>query len=295
MSTLPLESSMSSQHQWEHRPMAHDTSLHSLIRQAEQEMHNPKSLSVSVSVSDDTWEVAGDLIQVRSALTGVLEAVAGMSHSSQAVLRAANIVANREESQDLGLSPGKYVQFTLSRLECEMADLASQCSGFECLQGLSSEPGTQGNVVFYRPACTNGHDKCHTVQPTKERPRILVMDDDDAVCEIAGQMLEFLGYDVAVALDGHQAEAMYRQALENGQPFAAVILDLTIPDGSGAAETVRRLEAMDPQVVALVSSGYFDDPAMLDYKDHGFSGAITKPFRMKILSGILKHALGNKT
>lgn len=126
------------------------------------------------------------------------------------------------------------------------------------------------------------------------KQRILLMDDDDSVREIAAQMLEFLGYEVDVARDGNQAVTRFKTARDQDESFDAVILDMSVPGGLGAPETVKRLEAIDPKVVALISSGYFNDPAMCEFKQHGFSGVLKKPFRIKALSGVLKQALDTK-
>lgn len=86
--------------------------------------------------------------------------------------------------------------------------------------------------------------------------RILVMDDEDFICELASVMLQKMGYDVVLAQDGQTAVAIYQEAMSAGNPFDAVVLDLTVPGGIGGKETVRQLRTLDPNVRAIVSSGY---------------------------------------
>jgi two-component system cell cycle sensor histidine kinase/response regulator CckA len=117
--------------------------------------------------------------------------------------------------------------------------------------------------------------------------RILVMDDEDFIRELASAMLQKIGYEVALAKDGQQAVALYRKALDHGKPFDAVILDLTVPGGMGGKETVRQLVAMDPHVRAIVSSGYSNDPVMANYSDYGFCAAVKKPYLVQKISQVL--------
>ena len=117
----------------------------------------------------------------------------------------------------------------------------------------------------------------------KRGEKILVMDDDAMVLDVARSMLEALGHEVEVATRGEEAIAQYRRALEAGTPFDLVILDLTIKAGMGGEETVRSLRALDPMVKAVVSSGYSDDPVLSDYKSYGFAGLLSKPYSLKEL------------
>ena len=92
--------------------------------------------------------------------------------------------------------------------------------------------------------------------------RVLVMDDEAPICELAAELLSREGYFVATAADGDAAIRAYAEARDSGQPFDAVILDLTVRGGMGGRETVRRLLEIDPGVRAIVSSGYSQDPMM---------------------------------
>jgi CheY-like chemotaxis protein len=126
-----------------------------------------------------------------------------------------------------------------------------------------------------------------TVEPIGGQGRILIMDDEEIVREMLIMMLQKLGYEAYSAADGEEAIKLYKEALAESRPFAAVIFDLTVPGGMGGKETIQELLTIDPQVKAIVSSGYSDDPIMANFKTYGFQGVITKPYRITELSGIL--------
>ena len=120
---------------------------------------------------------------------------------------------------------------------------------------------------------------------------ILVMDDEEIVADIARQMLAYLGYNVVVVENGEQAIKDYRQAYENSEPYALVILDLNIPGGMGGMEAVQHILEIDATAKVLVSSGYPNDPIMEEYDKYGFCGCIAKPFDLKGLEAILQEVI----
>ena len=121
--------------------------------------------------------------------------------------------------------------------------------------------------------------------------RVLVMDDDELVREVAAELLSALGYSVTVCCDGLQMLNEYREAKEKGDAFAAVIMDLTIPGAMGGREAMGHLLEIDPDARGIVSSGYNNDPILASYRDHGFSGVVAKPFTVKELAEVLQSVL----
>ena len=117
------------------------------------------------------------------------------------------------------------------------------------------------------------------------------MDDEEMLRDLLQGMLDLLGYEAAMTADGSEALALYEKAMGDGEPFSAVILDLTNKGGMGGLETVKRLREMDPDVKAIVSSGYSDDPAIVHFREHGVSDSLPKPFMMKDLEEKLKSLL----
>ena len=117
------------------------------------------------------------------------------------------------------------------------------------------------------------------------------MDDEEPILSFVGRILEHLGYEAEFARDGSEALESYRKARDGGNPFAAVVLDLTVPGGMGGQEAMEQLRAMDPDVKAIVSSGYSNDPVMAQYKQYGFSGVIAKPYDIHTFSQVLHKAM----
>ena len=122
---------------------------------------------------------------------------------------------------------------------------------------------------------------------TNGKGKILVMDDDELVRNVLAEMLSALGYKSELARDGKEAGKKYAAALQKGEQFAAVILDLTVRGGMGGKQAMEKLIEMDPNVNAIISSGYSTDIVVEDYSRFGFSGYVAKPYELKTLSNIL--------
>ncbi|MCK5192966.1 MAG: response regulator, partial [Desulfobulbaceae bacterium] len=121
--------------------------------------------------------------------------------------------------------------------------------------------------------------------------KILVMDDDEMVRNMAQRMLSTMGYEVFLVSDGSEAIDSYQNAMDSDSPFDAVTMDLTIPGGMGGEEAGRKLLVIDPDVRIIISSGYSNDPIMACHLDYGFKAAVAKPFQMNELSLALESVL----
>jgi PAS domain S-box-containing protein len=133
--------------------------------------------------------------------------------------------------------------------------------------------------------------KVENTQLQRGSGKILIMDDEEAVRETAASVLQRIGYIVAFAEDGSQAIERYREARETGEPFDLVIMDLTVPGGMGGREALTLLREIDPEVRAIVSSGYSNDPVMANYEEYGFAGVVCKPFRIQDLGLAVRRIL----
>jgi PAS domain S-box-containing protein len=152
---------------------------------------------------------------------------------------------------------------------------------------VESEQDTGSTFFLYLPASTQTAVPEQATEGTVKPAgniRILVMDDEQGVREIAGRLLKHIGYkDIEFAEDGAEAIKLYKAAIKSGNPFTVAILDLTIAGGMGGEIAIQKLLKIDPGVKAIVSSGYIDDPVIAKFKDHGFSGVMGKPYTIEEL------------
>ena len=147
--------------------------------------------------------------------------------------------------------------------------------------------GTVFNI--YLPASINDlneHEKQLEAEH-KGQGKILIMDDQEIILKMVERMLNHLGYNTTSATDGSQAVALYKEAQTSKNTFDAVILDLTVPGGMGGLQTIIELLKIDPNVKAIVSSGYSNDPIMSNCKEYGFCETVPKPYTLAQLSGVL--------
>jgi signal transduction histidine kinase/ActR/RegA family two-component response regulator len=146
----------------------------------------------------------------------------------------------------------------------------------------------RGTVVHIALPATPAHPPLDHVRPgtapAAGSGRILVLDDEEPIRRMTTQMLIALGYTVDAVARGSDAIESYKKARIEGRPFDLLLLDLTVPGDLGGREVLRELLTFDPDVKAIVVSGYSRDDVMANYRDYGFKAFIAKPFTMKELS-----------
>ncbi len=166
---------------------------------------------------------------------------------------------------------------------------------------VTSDPGQGTTVTVHLPTATiqapaisapaeAEPDTLLTV--AKASQRVLLMDDDAQVRQVAAELLRALELEVVETRDGGQAIAAFVHARDSGAPFTFVMLDLTVHGGLGGLDTVKCLRAIDPNVVAVVSSGYSNDPVMAEPHKHGFSAVIAKPYDLTELKAVVAQVVG---
>ncbi|RMH65567.1 MAG: hybrid sensor histidine kinase/response regulator [Calditrichaeota bacterium] len=155
-----------------------------------------------------------------------------------------------------------------------------------------SQEGQGTQFSIYLPACA----ECSREDWEKESRldtyqqyaiTVLLMDDEQAVRDVAGGLLEKLGCTVDAVPDGETAVYHYKEHHTAGHPYDLVIVDLTVPGGMGGLETLEALMKIDAHVRVVVSSGYAHDPIMSHYKKHGFAGVIVKPYTFNEIHKVL--------
>jgi PAS domain S-box-containing protein len=138
-----------------------------------------------------------------------------------------------------------------------------------------------GETAGKSPASTliGGHSPAGIVREVSLVPqRILVLEDELLIRELIARNLTEAGYEVHQAAEGASAVHAYKEAMRSHETFDLVLMDLSIPEGIGGAEAMAQIRRIDPEVVAIVSSGYSDDPVMANHEKYGFSGVLPKPY-----------------
>ena len=160
---------------------------------------------------------------------------------------------------------------------------------------LENNGPTGATFSFYLPMA-GAHSASDPLQPNEEGEetnpqRVLVMDDEAAIRELTTQLLSTLGYEVTAVPDGTEAIRLYEKAARQGEAFQAVILDATVRGGVGGVETIARLRTLDPDVNAIICSGYSDAAAISQFLSYGFRGALSKPFTCRELAEVLEKSI----
>jgi CheY-like chemotaxis protein len=168
--------------------------------------------------------------------------------------------------------------------------IIKQHEGFLVVKSKWREGST---FTFYLPATSSTPMISRKLQKvvSKGSGRILVMDDEAIILDMVSDLLGHLGYESVVVTDGEKAIEAYVTALKEDRPFRCVVMDLTIPGGLGGEETIKRLRAIDPEVVAIASTGYSNSPVVSDPQKYGFKGILPKPYDAEKLSDILNDLL----
>jgi PAS domain S-box-containing protein len=160
---------------------------------------------------------------------------------------------------------------------------------------VKSEAGKGSTFFIYLPAREAGEappgESRAGAAAQSRKGRILVMDDEEQVRDVAMGLIDALGHNVECAENGEVAIEKFRQARNSGTPFDIVILDLTIRGGMGGEEAIGKLREIDPDVTAIVSTGYSDNPVVSEYRTYGFATYLNKPYTIHSLKESLDSLL----
>ncbi|MFH1066911.1 MAG: PAS domain S-box protein [bacterium] len=278
-------------------------------------LHGSKSVA-DISVPKGQWLSNVDENQVGQVVNNiVLNATQAMPRGGKVMVRVSNYKWEAEDKLDA--PPGAYIRITIAD---EGVGMSPECrnrifdpyfttkqagSGLGLTTAYSiikrhggtitvdSELGRGSCFSIYLPALPPNTPLASGAAQVKREPKLrgslraLFMDDDPYVRVSVRNLFTLMGYQVNVAANGEEALAMFKQARKEGQPYHFVMLDLTIPGGMGGKTTVRHLQEIDPQVIAIVVSGYTDDPVMLNCQEHGFRAALSKPLRIQAVKEVL--------
>jgi CheY-like chemotaxis protein len=264
-------------------------------------------LKCNISILDQLWPIEIDPSQISQVFNNLTNnAVRTLSGEGVIEVTARNIIVTNQDV--LPLSLGEYIQiefkdngpgYSKEKLKRifdpyylfgqEGSDLGLAVSysiikrhnGFISVQ---SEPGGGACFTIYLPTIKDNNTVQEYIPMIEEKGnKIILMDDEVHITELIGEMLKEMNYEVETAKNGAEVLELYTTALQTGQPFDLVIMDLTVPGEMGGREAISHLLKIDPSVKAIVSSGYSNDPVMSDCKKYGFSGMVSKPYKIEEL------------
>jgi two-component system cell cycle sensor histidine kinase/response regulator CckA len=297
-------------------PLKRIASISDLLGQAAEFSLHGSSLRADLDIPVDLWKAEVDQGQIEQVINALMiNAREAMPHGGAVRISARNV--ELEDKLGALLPAGRYIKITITDRGCgiepELAtkifdpyfttkptgiglglaisySIVKRHGGMLHLESSSTEGST---FAFYLPA---EHGLGALGARITKRPfqfnhqRVLVMDDETAIRELTSQLLGTLGFEVTAVPDGLEAVKIYECALRAGENFQAVILDATVRGGMGGLATIARLRSLDPNVTAIICSGYSDEAALSEFLTYGFRGALPKPFTRRELADVLQRA-----
>ncbi len=295
-------------------PVKELSSLNNLIEETARFCLVGSNIKCEFDIPEDLWPAEVDSNQIAQVITNiVINAQQAMPTGGVIKIKAENVFVKEKQ---LPIAEGDYVKISiqdhgigipeehLNKIFDPFFTTKQKGSGLGLSVAYSiiknhdgyihveSELGKGTKFDIYIPAIRDSvagrknKDKENGIN--KRKGTILVMDDEEAVLEVVREMLKLMGYEVRVAKEGREAIKLYKEAMDTGKPFDLVILDLTVSSGMGGQDTIKELIRIDPNVKAIISTGYSNDPIVSKYWEYGFKDVIIKPYTLSELSNKLR-------
>jgi PAS domain S-box-containing protein len=298
-------------------PVKKTVSIYTLTKDTVQFALSGSKVKAEYHFSEDLWTVdvdEGQITQVINNLT--INAEQAMPTGGILKIYGKNVIFDTEGKY----TPGKYVQLSLKDHGIGIPEaiinkifdpffttketgnglgLSTSYSIIKKHNGyleVESSPGIGATFYILLPISAGTLETKESQQKITSggEAKILLMDDEDTIRNVGGEMLTCYGYQVTLASDGSEAVELYKKAKRLGEPFDVVIMDLTVPGGLGGIETINILRQIEPGIKAIISSGYANSPVTSDYERYGFSGIVTKPYKFEELIEVLNKVVDKK-
>jgi PAS domain S-box-containing protein len=290
-----------------------------LIEAANFALHGA-NVSCDFFLQNDIWAIEADPGQINQVINNlVVNAVQAMPEGGAISICAENVLLSGE--QPVPLESGSYVKISVEDSGIGIPDEIRQkifdpyfttkpygnglglTTTYSIIRNhgghitVSSTPGSGTTFMVYLPASSNS--PCGVMLEekvmTSANGKILVMDDDEMIRKVSSEMLLHMGYQAVSCDCGEEAITHYREAMTSGEPFHAVIMDLTIPGGMGGKEALRHFLDMDPEVKAIVSSGYSECHTLGEFQENGFRGVLAKPYSIQEMQRVIQETISGSS
>ncbi|HMA61527.1 MAG TPA: response regulator [bacterium] len=292
------------------------TSISKVIKETSELSLSGSNVDYEFDIPNDLWLVDADEGQISQVVQNlVVNADQAMPLGGKLRIGAENVVIKEEDS--LPLEEGKYIKLTFQDQGegIPQKHIKNIFDPYFTTKNRGVEKGTglglsvchsivkkhegyinvnsevEKGTTFYVYLPASKQQKISPIQSEQDtvfgKGRVLVMDDDEMVRNMAREIIDYLGYSTDFATNGSEVVTKYQNARDNKRSYDIVILDLTVRGGMGAKDTISKLLEIDREVNAIVTSGYSNDPIMNNYEKYGFKSAFAKPYQIKKLSQVL--------
>ena len=307
-------------------PIKQSLDLSGIVHEISNDIQRNELINYDFDLPDDLWRVEVDPGQIKRVIENLIRnAEEAMTGGGELLVKLRNYGPNSNYSQKL---PASLVyDYSTNYLLIEISDNGhgikenkldkifepyfttksdanatgiglTVCSSIiEAHQGsigVQSAPGFGTSIYIVLPVLSSVHQRSDHKALTPEllsASSILILEDDSLIRQLLVANLINEGYSVSETEEGSETVSTYHERFKSGKPFDLIIMDLSIPNGMGGVDAIKEIRKINPDVKAIVSSGYSDDPVMSNPKEYGFDAVLPKPYKPQELNSLVKKLL----
>jgi two-component system cell cycle sensor histidine kinase/response regulator CckA len=279
----------------------------------------PRMIDIELHLGTDLNIIHADTGQIEQVIMNLgINARDAMPNGGKLTIETENVVLDQDYCRThLEVTPGNYVMLSMSDNGTGMDERTQEHIfepffttkgpgkgtglGLAMVYGIvkghggnitcHSKPGEGTVFRIYFPVMEEGResgpDEEELVEIRGGTETILLVDDEDSIRELGGEMLRRFGYTVLVAVDGETALEIYREEKEN---IALIILDLIMP-GMGGQKCLEKVLEIDPAQRVLIASGHSPNGSTRESLQGGASGYVKKPYELRPMLAMVRQIL----